>query len=125
MLRRLDLCFADGPPAAYVNVGGNVTALGWINETHLLDNGLVRRFPATSAPKRGLLFRMHERGVPVVHLLDIERLAAAHDLPIAPDRLELLADFEGARRRQLERLLLLLSAWLATGVTGIAVRGFA
>ena len=124
-LRRMDLYFADGRPAAYVNVGGNVTAIGWINETHLLDNGLLRRFPATDAPKRGLLFRMHERGVPVIHLLNIERLAAANDLPIAPRTLDVGTDFEAVRRRQSQRLLLLLLAWGTTAVLGTAIRGLA
>ncbi len=122
-LRRMDLYFAGGRPAAFVNVGGNVTAIGWINETHLLGNGLLRRFPASDAPKRGLLFRMHERGVPVIHLLNIERLAAANDLPIAPRSLEAQTDFEAVRRRQSQRLLLLLLAWGAAAVTGTAIRG--
>ncbi|NLH80529.1 MAG: poly-gamma-glutamate system protein [Phyllobacteriaceae bacterium] len=124
-LRRMDLYFEGGRPAAYVNVGGNVTAIGWINETHLLDNGLLRSFPSTDAPKRGLLFRMHERGVPVVHLLNIERLAAANDLPIAPRTLELQTDFAAARELHQRRLLLLLSAWLATAVVGTALRAIA
>ena len=110
-LRRMALYFRDGPPAAYVNVGGNVTAIGWINETHLLGNGLLRWFPETDSPQRGLLFRMHERGVPVIHLLNIERLAAANFLPVAPHVLSPDVDFTAARHNHLLWLFGLLTLW--------------
>src|SRR6266702_57770 len=111
-LRRMQLYFAKGRPAAYVNVGGNVTAIGWVNETHLLSNGLLRSFPLCDSPLRGLLFRMHEKGVPVINLLNIERLAAANLLPVAPSELHPEADFSSARVRQLKWLAALLGSWL-------------
>ena len=110
-LRRMELYFGDGPPAAFVNVGGNVTAIGWINETHLLGNGLLHWFPETDNPMRGLLFRMHEAGVPVIHLLNIERLAAANFLPVAPHVLSPDVDFTAARNNHLLWLFGLLAVW--------------
>lgn len=110
-LRRMELYFEAGPPRAYVNVGGNVTAIGWINEAHVLEGGLQRRIPPTDAPKRGLLHRMSEKGVPVIHMLNIERLAAANHLPIAPRVLAYDIDFRAAHRSHLLRLLGLLALW--------------
>lgn len=112
-LRRMDLYFEDGSPGAYVNVGGNVTAIGWINETHALEGGLARHLAPTDAPKRGLLHRMSEKGVPVIHMLNIERLAAANHLPIAPRVLVYDIDFRAAQRSHLLRLLGLLAFWFA------------
>lgn len=129
--RRLALYAVDGPPAAFINVGGNVTSLGWVAEAALLENGLLlppsrdaayqvraaRSIPTTNSPQRGILFRMFENGVPVIHLLNIERLAAAHYLPVAPH--ELLVDYD-LRNAWINRELflgLLFVLWLcACGV---------
>ena len=118
-LRRMKLYFEDGRPAAYVNVGGNVTAIGWINETHLLGNGLLNWFPPTDNPKRGLLFRMHEQDVPVIHLLNIERLAAANFLPVAPRQLSPDVDFAAARHNHLLWLFGLLAIWGAAAALAL------
>lgn len=84
--RRLKLYTEQEIPAAFINVGGGITSLGWVSEAALLDNGLLARIPTTSSPRRGIIFRMYERGVPVIHLLNIERLASRNGLPIAPEK---------------------------------------
>ena len=84
ILRRRNIYYSGGKPAAFINVGGNITALGWVAEAALLDNGLLRQVPAVSSPQRGLVFRMYEDGVPVIHLLNINRLAARYGLPVSP-----------------------------------------
>lgn len=120
-LRRMELYFSEGRPTAFINVGGNVTAIGWVNETHLLGNGLLQHFPSCDSPQRGLLFRMHEKGVPVIHLLNIERLAAANHLPVAPHVLNPETDFSSARLYHLKWLAALLVSWFVLAV--FCVRG--
>ena len=83
-LRRKEILDAGGKPACYVNVGGGLTALGWVAESARLDNGLLRDVPHTVDPARGLVFRYMEEGVPVIHILNIERLAARYALPVDP-----------------------------------------
>lgn len=83
-LRRKEILDAGGKPACYVNVGGGLTALGWVAESARLDNGLLRGVPQTADPARGLVFRYMEEGVPVIHMLNIERLAARYALPVDP-----------------------------------------
>lgn len=119
ILRRLALYTEKGKPAAFINVGGAVTALGWVAEAALLNNGLLQQVPATASSQRGLLFRMHEIGVPVIHLLNIERLAARYGLPISPVPLPQPGTSLGAGQvKQFWELLLLLMFWAGIAWAG-------
>ncbi len=117
--RRMKLYTANGLPRAFINVGGNVTSLGWVSEAALLDNGLITRTPACSSPQRGTLFRMFEAGVPVIHMINIERLAAAYHLPAAPVKLNREAEpemnMDSARCGHLRQLGVLLAVWFVLG----------
>lgn len=117
--RRMTLYTTNGWPKAFINVGGNVTSLGWVSEASRLGNGLLGQIPATSSPQRGTIFRMYEAGVPVVHLLNLERLAARYHLPIGP--IGLTPDDPGlhmdsARWKHLWQMGILLGAWFGLGV---------
>lgn len=128
--RRMRLYCARGTPAAFINVGGNVTSLGWVREAALLDNGLLSRVGSCASPRRGTIFRMAEAGVPVIHLINIERLAAANHLPVGalarqtgnPQQIDLTA----ARNNHLRQLGLLLLTWLvfATLAAGCGLLAF-
>lgn len=119
--RRMYLYTEAGPPKAFVNVGGNVTSLGWVSQAAMLDNGLLARVPPCSSPQRGVIFRMFEAGVPVIHLINIERLAAANHLRVGPTATraawgtDASTDMAAARRGHLWRLGVLLAVWLALG----------
>lgn len=118
--RRMRLYAAKEMPKAFINVGGNVTSLGWVSEAALLGNGLLARIPNCSSPQRGTIFRMFENGVPVIHMINIERLAAACHLPIFPDSQNLEAatnmDLKSSRSRHVCWLTVLLSIWFVLGV---------
>lgn len=75
--RRMTLFFQNGAPKAFVNVGGNITSLGWVAESSLLSNGPLnaKQIPKIKSEARGTIFRMSELGVPVIHLLNIKRLS--------------------------------------------------
>lgn len=114
--RRKALYFSEGRPKAFINVGGGITALGWIPEAALLDNGLLKRVPYSSSSQRGLIFRMHEAGVSVIHLLNIERLAAAHHFPISPVVLDIGAENPSfAKHEHLLVLSVVFLTWLILG----------
>ncbi len=60
---------------AYVNVGGHNSSIG---ESHAIlrqRSGWLGRVPFDVSPRRGIVARMAERGVPVLHLLNIRDLA--------------------------------------------------
>jgi poly-gamma-glutamate system protein len=115
LARRQKLYFAEGPPKAYLNVGGGITALGWTPEAALLGEGLLRRVPGGSSPKRGLIFKMYAAGIPVIHLLNIERLAARYHLPQRPTSLALDPQPLNAANNHAFHLGSLLLAWLLLG----------
>jgi hypothetical protein len=92
MERRWSLYTAGGKPKAYINVGGGVTALGWVEESATIGNGLLRRVPNIADERRGLLFRMHEAGVPVIHLLNIKKSCSGQRHSCRPAKLELSAE---------------------------------
>jgi poly-gamma-glutamate system protein len=70
------------PIALYINVGGAEASLGASEVAFRLQSGLLRRFPMDRSPQRGVMSRMSERGVPVLHLLNIKGLAAKWGVPI-------------------------------------------
>ena len=73
-----------GKPKIFVNVGGGLTSLGGGSDTRVFPAGLIREVETSADPRRGLIARMAEEGVPVVHLLDVRHLAARYGLPFDP-----------------------------------------
>lgn len=71
-------------PDAYINIGGSLTSLGTCPEAAMLPTGLMHRVRRCSKPGRGIIFRMGEMGVPVIHLLNIKRIARRYGLPSDP-----------------------------------------
>lgn len=70
-----------GKPAAFINVGGSATSLGGGPGVHKLVPGLLKVIPAARNPDRGVIVRMAERGIPVIHLLGIRSIAAQYGIP--------------------------------------------
>lgn len=123
--RRMQIYFTGGRPAVFINTGGNITSLGWVAEAARLNNGLLRAVPACRSPQRGIVFRMVEQGVPVIHLLNIERLAARYLLPIAPVPLPSLETIPGktALKQRTVRQIFTLGIWLLAAVWLITISG--
>jgi len=74
---------ARHPIALFVNVGGSSVNVGTC-EGEGLRPGILRRLPPCAPERRGLLHRFSAEGVPVIHLLDVRRLAREHSLLVAP-----------------------------------------
>jgi len=66
---------AGRPLAAFINVGGTEASLGQSPAILRLANGWLKPVSFDSSPLRGLVARMAERGVPVLHLLNVRDLA--------------------------------------------------
>jgi poly-gamma-glutamate system protein len=61
--------------AAFVNVGGTEAALGRSAAILRVRNGWLGAAPFDASPGRGLVARMVEQGVPVLHILNVRDLA--------------------------------------------------
>ncbi len=70
--------------SVFINVGGPLTSLGNCPEAHMLPVGLLQHVPPSHHPRRGIIFKMREKGVPVIHLLNIKKIAAQYGLAIDP-----------------------------------------
>ena len=74
-LDTFDTARGGRPIAAFVNVGGTEAALGRSPAILRVQNGWLGKAPFDSSPGRGLVARMVERGVPVLHILNVRGLA--------------------------------------------------
>ncbi|MEM7050261.1 MAG: poly-gamma-glutamate system protein [Acidobacteriota bacterium] len=74
----------------FVNVGGGVASLGHSLNADLIPSGPSATVPMRNFPFRGVLLRLNEEGVPVIHLLNVRALrdryglVAAQGDPIPP-----------------------------------------
>jgi poly-gamma-glutamate system protein len=69
----------------YINVGGGLSSLGNSINGRLISPGIHKHLNYKNIPLKGTLFLFAEKGVPIIHLLDMEKLAESYHLPIAPD----------------------------------------
>jgi len=74
----------ERPVRLFVNVGGSVLGLGDCPGAERWRPGLLRRQPACPEGTPGLITAMAAENVPVLHLLDLRRLALAWGLPFDP-----------------------------------------
>ncbi len=85
-----DSANAGTPFACYVNIGGGSASIGGAANSRLIPPGLTQHLAAKNFPKRGVINLMAERGMPVINLQDVEKIAVRYNLPVevldkAPD----------------------------------------
>jgi len=78
---RTSLFFSRGI-SALVNIGGGQTSLGICPHALVLPTGYQQFLPPCSHPGRGVIERIAERGIPVIHLLNVRELAHRYGLPV-------------------------------------------
>jgi len=82
--RRMDLyeqARAGMPIACYINIGGGAASLGGKQNAKLIPPGLTKHLAVRNFPIRGVINRMAENGLPVIHLLNVAKLADRYGLP--------------------------------------------
>lgn len=84
--RRLDLYrkSCGGMPAVFINAGGGLLALGSCPQAQTLATGLLPPGTPSAGSDCGLIARMAAAGIPVIHLLDIRKIARDYGLPVDP-----------------------------------------
>ncbi|OGD28023.1 MAG: hypothetical protein A2Y56_10330 [Candidatus Aminicenantes bacterium RBG_13_63_10] len=86
-LRLYEQAAGDGGIRAFINIGGSWANLGTDSRVLEVKPGLARVGSIPPRPRRGVLFEMARRGVPVIHLLFIKGLADAYSLAWDPQPL--------------------------------------
>lgn len=92
-----------GQLKAFVNIGGSAVNLGQDSSILELRPGLTRVRKIPPASRRGLIQEMALKGIPVIHLLNIRRLAEIYRLPWDPQPLPPPGAISFGRRGALER----------------------
>ena len=69
---------------AFINVGGGISVLGSTENDQFIPSGFSQSLPMMNYPTRGVLIRMAENKIPVIHLLNITQLAHKYGLPVSP-----------------------------------------
>jgi len=92
--RRVELYWngCGGRPSVFINVGGSLPALGNCPQARALPAGLLPPGIRSTGPGCGVIFRMAAAGVPVIHLLDIRKIARDYGLPVDPVPLPAVPD---------------------------------
>jgi poly-gamma-glutamate system protein len=102
---------------AFVNIGGSWANMGTDASVLNIKPGVVRAVRLPPPGRRGVLQEMAGRGVPVIHLLNIGKLAERYGLPWDPSPLP--APGEGAiyrRAERTERFFLIVCAFYLAAV---------
>lgn len=68
----------------FINVGGGIAAVGHPKNGNLIPPGLSTIYVPRNYPDRGLLHEYWEQGIPVIHLLNVDKVADEYGLPQAP-----------------------------------------
>ena len=79
--------FSKNDIALYVNIGGGLSSIGATLNGRLIEPGLHRYLTLTNTPLKGTMLLYVDEGIPIIHLLDITKLAEKYKLPLAPDPL--------------------------------------
>lgn len=80
-----DSCSGKVPVKAYINVGGGVASIGSSTNGNFLNQGVNKKISLdVFKDKKGVIYEMSKRGIPVIHISDIKFLAAKYNLPERP-----------------------------------------
>lgn len=81
-LNFLDQVSGERPVAVYVNVGGASASTGYCPDWIEIGHGFLSNLPDCPGGTHGVMHEMLERGVPVLHLLNVRQLASQERVPI-------------------------------------------
>jgi poly-gamma-glutamate system protein len=84
LLARINTAAENARPGLVINVGGALIGLGSCRESHELPPGLTRKAPLCTDGTPGLAMRLAAADGPILHIINIRRLALEWGLPFDP-----------------------------------------
>lgn len=82
--KRIELFEKNNKPKLLINIGGNHPALGACPHGASLPNGLLYKKINCNHPKKGIIIRFLEKRIPVMHILNITKLAKENNIALDP-----------------------------------------
>ena len=82
-----DSLSGSDPIDLYINVGGGAVSLGHSQNAYLIGEGINDPLPMVNYPRRGVIHAMNARGIPILNLVNVTRIAEDYGLPISPNPL--------------------------------------
>ena len=78
----------EGNIAVFINIGGNQSSVGPVPCALKIPGGIIREpLPCGARSEiKGLIQRLNERGIPVIHVLHIKDLAVRYGMTLSPGR---------------------------------------
>jgi poly-gamma-glutamate system protein len=70
------------PIACYVNIGGGSASVGGTANSKLIPPGLTQHLAVKNFPTRGVINIMAEQGLPVINMLEVEKIAVKYGFPV-------------------------------------------
>ena len=86
-LRLYEMAAGERGVKAFINIGGSFANLGTDSEILKIKPGLAVFRDVPPPERRGVVFEMASRGIPVIHLLYVKGLSARYGLPWDPSPL--------------------------------------
>jgi poly-gamma-glutamate system protein len=77
-----DSAAGQAPVTCYVNIGGGSASIGGAANSRLVPPGLTQHLAVKNFPRRGVINLMAEKGLPVINLQDVEKIAVKYNLPV-------------------------------------------
>lgn len=74
----------ENPIRAYVNIGGGTSSVGTRRSKFAFQPGINTRTPPRAALIESVMARFLDEGVPVIHFLQLNRMARRFGLPMSP-----------------------------------------
>ncbi len=69
---------------AYINIGGGIASLGSSINGKIIASGLTKILDLQNFPVRGVIVKMAQKNIPIIHLLNISNILDKYKLPSAP-----------------------------------------
>lgn len=83
IIKRVEM-FREAEIRLLINIGGNQAALGACPHASVIPNGMHFKIEGCSDMGRGVITRLNEEGIPIIHLLNIKDLASRYGIAVSP-----------------------------------------
>jgi len=79
--------FPDKETQLFVNIGGGLTSVGYVEDRQTIEPGLHRYMDERTLSEVGIMYRFAKKNIPIIHIEDVLTLADEYHLSTAPSPL--------------------------------------